>query len=184
MGVSSDFYSTFMKTMLNTLDPDWSISVKKLLKKEDLKKLLKADNKERFLLKRAFAILINGNPRTIHWVDKINNLLIGNALYRELGIFLTEIKSLSVDLRTIVDGVDSEDLKGFKEPYSPYKNLVLALFRIESFFMQEAFLKLEGIWCLLIHDSILCQVGDKIKVQEAVIKSCLEYGLDAPKIKT
>jgi hypothetical protein len=51
--------------------------------------------------------LINGNPRTIHWVDKINNLLIGNALYRELGIFLTEIKSLSVDLRTIVDGVDS-----------------------------------------------------------------------------
>ena len=183
-GIRTDFYNTFLKTMLNTLDPYWSISVKKLLDKDDLKDLQKASNKERFLLKRAFAILINGNPRTIHWVDKINNLLIGNALYRELGIFLTEIKSLSVDLRTIVDGVDSEDLKGFKEPYSPYKNLGLALFRIESFFMQEAFLKLEGIWCLLIHDSILCQVGDKIKVQEAVIKSCLEYGLDAPKIKT
>jgi hypothetical protein len=70
------------------------------------------------------------------------------------------------------------------KPYSPHKNLGLALFRIESFFMQEAFLKLEGTWCLLIHDSILCQVEDKRKVQEAMIKSCLEYGLDVPKIKT
>jgi|GEM_PF-3465874 len=180
--IRKDFYTVFLKPMLNTLDPDWQLTVESILSPKDLNKLKKANNKERFLLKKASAILQNSNPRTVFWTSKMIGLMKRNLLYNGLGCLIDELNNNSLDLSALLVGKDKEELSGMKEPYMPYKNLGIIIFRIESFMMQEVFIGLNGTWCLLIHDAILCTEKDTKKVLECFEETFSDYGLDMPRI--
>lgn len=130
--------------------------VENALSEKDKQKLLKADDKERFLMKKLFPYLLNADYRSVHWARTLVLSLSKCPKYGAIGKLLMALKDNSLDFRDWENGADLQSLRRIRKGYKPYKNASIVVTRIESWHMQEMVIELFnlGKFCLLLHDAL------------------------------
>jgi hypothetical protein len=159
------FYETFWKECLDESFRNWREFG---LKKYYLHNKTQQQLDERTILKFLFMLVVNGGAKKC--LDAISTSTNYASLGRLILIYNHEFR-----IPWLLEGIQD-----FNKPYWPRKNLSLTLQRIESKSMILTLNKLEEIWCLPIHDGILCLHKDASEVQDAMMKSSHQLGLNQP----